>query len=212
MYRRPDMCRILVGPNSSSIIVPLHSIEICQYLSDNTTVDKAANEHIVDLTNEPRAFELSLTEKEFNGIYEFFHTCDLSPGLHASHPDKLNSKQRNSYAEGLARAFVTAYKIQHEVLEEAIKHKLCALRPLPPTAIIIVARLICSMNLTDGATNPEKFLKAWIIDHVACDFWTLEKYNKDSLKGLMRDKKELRETVLDKVRERLEVEYGGLGE
>ncbi|KAK4495791.1 hypothetical protein PRZ48_013059 [Zasmidium cellare] len=200
----PDMCRVLIDANPEGTIIPLTALDSCIYLLQRQTINKT--EHIVDLREDPRAKSLGLTERQFRSIYEYLHTGEIVPEITpATNVEELSEKTKVKSAGKLASAFVAASKIEHEYLLETIQQKFMLLHPLPTLAIPTVARDILSVTSPHGGTKIEKYLRAWIIDHVAYDFWDLCPMYSGQIQSLMAEHG-LAGVILGKVTDKMEAE------
>jgi hypothetical protein len=193
-----DECRILLtspGGTLDSVNLNLSSIRQCHYLTSRLTQDKVGECPFIDLTADERAQHLSLTTTELNSITEFFQQGGMlpppAPSPHDTH-DLLRARN-DACAARIAPAFLAAVKIQHQIFQDLLYQKLCALRPLSLQSVLLMAGVLAELPAPETPTHANLARK--IARRIRTRFWVIVREDPDALRGVLERDDGLRKAV-----------------
>ncbi|PPJ57425.1 hypothetical protein CBER1_01356 [Cercospora berteroae] len=184
----------------SSIAVGKNVVSNCPYLAARTCDDESTSQ--LDLRNDKRAIETNLAASDLAAVLEFYATGEIGPRLvnqpsddpEISAVDQLETK-KDKHAETLGKAFATAVKIEDELLQDLIHQKLCALYPLTPLGILIVAK--CVSKLSPSTWSIQHDVSTWVTQHLIQSYWAIAKNYVGMLQRLLEENETLRHAVYD---------------
>lgn len=197
-----------------NLLIPKSSLKHCNFLFQRCNFSINHGCGIIPLEQDLQAKALELTSKEMAHILPYFHLNSIGPEFLSSNKNKdrpfgnIGTSLKQTHANTLGTAFITASKISHHPLQQHILTKLKALYPLPELSLLT---LVLFLNgLPPPKTDAEVALGGWIIDHLVESHSRLVKNHSDALERILGDNEDLKEAVMGKLAEQIKEEKGGL--
>lgn len=224
----PDQCELVLPHGEDKyLVINKDIIPKCSYLSNrNPSSSSSSNMTQLDLTHDQRANDVQLAATDFSAVLQFYQTGDIGPcfininnnnnkPLQFS-PLDLSPDQKAAHVESLAKAYVTAVKIQDENLQHLILQKLQLLGSYSASSssfsslsILILASCFSHLTAlkttahieTDATENDnDDEISLWVLDLVKNHYWLLVRNHIDELQTLFEHNHSMRRAVYDFLR------------
>lgn len=223
---RPDQCELtLPHGEDKHLIINKDIIPKCSYLSTRnpSSFSSSSNMTQLDLTHDQRANDVQLVATDFSAVLQFYETGDIGPRFIINNNNKplqfspldLSPDQKAVHVESLAKAYVTAVKIQDENLQHLILQKLQLLgsssfsSSFSSLSILILASCFSHLaalkttaqiqkDATDDDNDDE--ISLWVLDLVKNHYWLLVRNHIDELQTLFEHNHSMRRAVYDFLR------------
>lgn len=228
----PDQCELILPHGEDKhLIINKDIIPKCSYLSTrNPSSSSSSNMTQLDLTHDQRANDVQLAATDFSAVLQFYQTGDIGPRFTINNnnnnkplqfsPLDLSPDQKAIHVESLAKAYVTAVKIQDENLQHLILQKLQLLGSYSASSsfssssfsslsILILAScfshlaaLKTTAHIEKDATNDDNDdeISLWVLDLVKNHYWLLVRNHIDELQNILEHNHSMRRAVYDFLR------------
>lgn len=227
----PDQCELILPHGEDNhLIINKDIIPKCSYLSTrNPSSSSSSNMIQLDLTHDQRANDVQLAATDFSAVLQFYQTGDIGPRFINNNnnnkplqfsPLDLSPDQKAAHVESLAKAYVTAVKIQDENLQHLVFRKLQLLGSYSASSsfssssfsslsILILAScfshltaLKTTAHIEKDATNDDNDdeISLWVLDLVKNHYWLLVRNHIDELQTLFEHNHSMRRAVYDFLR------------
>lgn len=228
----PDQCELILPHGEDKhLIINKDIIPKCSYLSNrNPSSSSSSNMTQLDLTHDQRANDVQLAATDFSAVLQFYQTGDIGPRFINNNnnnnkplqfsPLDLSPDQKAVHVESLAKAYVTAVKIQDENLQHLIFQKLQLLGSYSASSsfssssfsslsILILASCFSHLaalettakigkDATDDDNDDE--ISLWVLDLVKNHYWLLVRNHIDELQNILEHNHSMRRAVYDFLR------------
>lgn len=229
----PDQCELILPHGEDKhLIINKDIIPKCSYLSTrnpSSSSSSSSNMTQLDLTHDQRANDVQLAATDFSAILQFYQTGDIGPRFIINNnnnkplqfsPLDLSPDQKAVHVESLAKAYVTAVKIQDENLQHLIFQKFQLLGSYSASSsfssssfsslsILILASCFSHLaalkttaqiqkDATDDDNDDE--ISLWVLDLVKNHYWLLVRNHIDELQTLFEHNHSMRRAVYDFLR------------
>lgn len=219
-----DQCELILPHGEDKyLIINKDIIPKCSYLSTRNPSSSSFSK--IDLTHDQRANDVQLAATDFSAVLQFYQTGDIGPRFIINNnnnkplqfsPLDLSPDQKALHVESLAKAYVTAVKIQDENLQHLILQKLQLLGSYSASAssfsslsILILASCFSHLaalkttaqiqkDATDDDNDDE--ISLWVLDLVKNHYWLLVRNHIDELQTLFEHNHSMRRAVYDFLR------------
>lgn len=224
----PDQCELILPHGEDKhLIINKDIIPKCSYLSNRNPSSSSSSK--IDLTHDQRANDVQLAATDFSAILQFYDTGDIGPRFINNNnnnkplqfsPLDLSPDQKAIHVESLAKAYVTAVKIQDENLQHLILQKLQLLGSYSASSsfssssfsslsILILASCFSHLaalkttaqiqkDATDDDDDDE--ISLWVLDLVKNHYWLLVRNHIDELQNILEHNHSMRRAVYDFLR------------
>lgn len=225
----PDQCELILPHGEDKyLIINKDIIPKCSYLSNrNPSSSSSSNMTQLDLTHDQRANDVQLAATDFSAVLQFYQTGDIGPRFINNNdkplqfsPLDLSPDQKAIHVESLAKAYVTAVKIQDENLQHLIFQKLQLLGSYSASSsfssssfsslsILILASCFSHLAALKTTAHIEKDatddddddeISLWVLDLVKNHYWLLVRNHIDELQTLFEHNHSMRRAVYDFLR------------
>lgn len=224
----PNQCELILPHGEDKhLIINKDIIPKCSYLSNrnpSSSSSSSSNMTQLDLTHDQRANDVQLVATDFSAVLQFYQTGDIGPRFINNNNNKplqfspldLSPDQKAIHVESLAKAYVTAVKIQDENLQHLILQKLQLLDssssssyPFSSLSILILAScfshlaaLKTTAHIEKDATENDNHdeISLWVLDLVKNHYWLLVRNHIDELQTLFEHNHSMRRAVYDFLR------------
>lgn len=221
----PDQCELILPHGEDKyLVINKDIIPKCSYLSTRNPSSSSSSK--IDLTHDQRANDVQLAATDFSAVLQFYQTGDIGPRFIINNnnsnkplqfsPLDLSPDQKAIHVESLAKAYVTAVKIQDENLQHLIFQKLQLLGssssssyPFSSLSILILAScfshlaaLKTTAHIEKDATENDNHdeISLWVLDLVKNHYWLLVRNHIDELQTLFEHNHSMRRAVYDFLR------------
>lgn len=224
----PDQCELILPHGEDKyLIINKDIIPKCSYLSNRNPSSSSSSK--IDLTHDQRANDVQLAATDFSAVLQFYQTGDIGPRFIINNnnnnnkplqfsPLDLSPDQKAIHVESLAKAYVTAVKIQDENLQHLIFQKLQLLGSYSASSsfssssfsslsILILAScfshlaaLETTAHIENDATEDDE-ISLWVLDLVKNHYWLLVRNHIDELQNILEHNHSMRRAVYDLLRE-----------
>lgn len=221
----PDQCELILPHGEDKyLVINKDIIPKCSYLSTRTPSSSSSSSNMtqLDLTHDQRANDVQLVATDFSAVLQFYQTGDIGPRFINNNkplqfsPLDLSPDQKAAHVESLAKAYVTAVKIQDENLQHLILQKLQLLgsssfsSSFSSLSILILASCFSHLaalkttaqiqkDATDDDNDDE--ISLWVLDLVKNHYWLLVRNHIDELQNILEHNHSMRRAVYDFLRE-----------
>lgn len=223
----PEQCELILPHGEDKhLIINKDIIPKCSYLSTrNPSSSSSSNMTQLDLTHDQRANDVQLAATDFSAVLQFYETGDIGPRFIINNnnnnplqfsPLDLSPDQKALHVESLAKAYVTAVKIQDENLQHLIFQKLQLLGSYSASSssfsslsILILASCFSHLAALKTTAHIEKDatendnddeISLWVLDLVKNHYWLLVRNHIDELQTLFEHNHSMRRAVYDFLR------------
>lgn len=222
-----DQCELILPHGEDKyLVINKDIIPKCSYLSTRNPSSSSSSSNMtqLDLTHDQRANDVQLAATDFSAVLQFYQTGDIGPRFIINNNNKplqfspldLSPDQKAAHVESLAKAYVTAVKIQDENLQHLILQKLQLLGSYSASAssfsslsILILASCFSHLaalkttaqiqkDATDDDNDDE--ISLWVLDLVKNHYWLLVRNHIDELQTLFEHNHSMRRAVYDFLR------------
>lgn len=223
----PDQCELILPHGEDNhLIINKDIIPKCSYLSTrnpSSSSSSSSNMTQLDLTHDQRANDVQLAATDVSAVLQFYQTGDIGPRFINNNnneplqfsPSDLSPDQKALHVESLAKAYVTAVKIQDENLQHLIFQKLQLLgsssfsSSFSSLSILILASCFSHLAALKTTAHIEKDatendnddeISLWVLDLVKNHYWLLVRNHIDELQTLFEHNHSMRRAVYDFLR------------
>lgn len=226
-----DQCELILPHGEDKyLVINKDIIPKCSYLSTRNPSSSSSSSNMtqLDLTHDQRANDVQLAATDFSAVLQFYQTGDIGPRFIINNnkplqfsPLDLSPDQKASHVESLAKAYVTAVKIQDENLQHLIFQKLQLLGSYSTSSsfssssfsslsILILASCFSHLaalktttahiekDATDDDNDDE--ISLWVLDLVKNHYWLLVRNHIDELQNILEHNHSMRRAVYDFLR------------
>lgn len=224
----PEQCELILPHGEDKyLVINKDIIPKCSYLSTRNPSSSSSSSNMtqLDLTHDQRANDVQLAATDFSAVLQFYQTGDIGPRFINNNnnnkplqfsPLDLSPDQKAAHVESLAKAYVTAVKIQDENLQHLILQKLQLLGSYSASSssfsslsILILASCFSHLaalkttahiekDATDDDNDDE--ISLWVLDLVKNHYWLLVRNHIDELQTLFEHNHSMRRAVYDFLR------------
>lgn len=218
----PDQCELILPHGEDKyLVINKDIIPKCSYLSNRNPSSSSSSK--IDLTHDQRANDVQLAATDFSAVLQFYQTGDIGPCFINNNnkplqfsPLDLSPDQKAVHVESLAKAYVTAVKIQDENLQHLVFQKLQLLGSYSASSssfsslsILILAScfshlaaLKTTAHIEKDATENDNHdeISLWVLDLVKNHYWLLVQNHIDELQTLFEHNHSMRRAVYDFLR------------
>lgn len=220
----PNQCELILPHGEDKyLIINKDIIPKCSYLSTRNPSSSSSSK--IDLTHDQRANDVQLVATDFSAVLQFYQTGDIGPRFVIINNNKplqfspldLSPDLKAIHVESLAKAYVTAVKIQDENLQHLILQKLQLLGsysasssyPFSSLSILILASCFSHLAALKTTAHIEKDatendnddeISLWVLDLVKNHYWLLVRNHIDELQTLFEHNHSMRRAVYDFLR------------
>lgn len=223
-----DQCELILPHGEDKhLIINKDIIPKCSYLSTRNPSSSSFSSSKIDLTHDQRANDVQLAATDFSAVLQFYQTGDIGPRFIINNnkplqfsPLDLSPNQKAAHAESLAKAYVTAVKIQDENLQHLIFQKLQLLGSYSASSsfssssfsslsILILASCFSHLAALKTTAHIEKDatendnddeISLWVLDLVKNHYWLLVRNHIDELQNILEHNHSMRRAVYDFLR------------
>lgn len=222
----PDQCELILPHGEDKhLIINKDIIPKCSYLSTRNPSSSSFSSSKIDLTHDQRANDFQLAATDFSAVLQFYQTGDIGPRFIINNnnnkplqfcPLDLSPDQKAIHVESLAKAYVTAVKIQDENLQHLIFQKLQLLGSYSASSssfsslsILILASCFSHLAALKTTAHIEKDatendnddeISLWVLDLVKNHYWLLVRNHIDELQNILEHNHSMRRAVYDFLR------------
>ncbi|KAK5169700.1 uncharacterized protein LTR77_005678 [Saxophila tyrrhenica] len=206
-------CTIFVGEEHKPFFLPRDKISHYHYFSKSV-------QHSPELGNHIKLYEnSSIKSPAFAPIHEFLITKDCAPYFLDRKTPQIegvfSEETKDTAAQIIATIYVDAAKLQLDGLQTLCVRKIKAMHPLSGQSLMLLIRY-SEMVYKHEREHDDEYqsrgdLHHWLVDQVAERFFELYKLNSLAMDRILREYRDFRETVVDRLplyREKREREMG----
>lgn len=224
-----DQCELILPHGEDKyLVINKDIIPKCSYLSTRNPSSSSSSSNMtqLDLTHDQRANDVQLAATDFSAVLQFYQTGDIGPRFINNNnnnkeplqfsPLDLSPDQKAAHVESLAKAYVTAVKIQDENLQHLILQKLqllgsCSASSSSFSSLSILILASCFSHLAalkttahiekDATENDnDDEISLWVLDLVKNHYWLLVRNHIDELQNILEHNHSMRRAVYDFLR------------